>query len=91
MAIELFATACVLSRTQALIDEQGFEGTTREVALCDLFCVEAGRRFRAARLALDDREDEVDTARRDVAAAVRQFGGYFAGDPIQAEITRVPG
>jgi acyl-CoA dehydrogenase family protein 9 len=91
MVIELFATACVLSRTQALIDEQGFEVSAHEVALCDLFCVEAGRRFRAARQALDGREDEVDETRRAIAAAVRQSGGYFAGDSILAEIARVPG
>ena len=89
MVIELFATACVLSRTQALIDEQGFEASAREVALCDLFCVEAGRRFRAAREALDGREDEVDDTRRAIAATVRQAGGYFAGDAILTDAAAV--
>lgn len=90
MVIELFATACVLSRTQALIDEQGFDASAREVALCDLFCVEAGHRFRTAREALDGREEEVDDARRTIAAAVRQSEGYFAGDSILAEAARFP-
>ena len=46
MAIELFATACTISRTQALIDARGVSGSERELMLCDIFCVEAGRRFR---------------------------------------------
>jgi acyl-CoA dehydrogenase family protein 9 len=82
MAIELFATACVLSRTQGIIDERGEDGCARELVLCDLFCVEAGRRVRAAREALDSREDEVDATRRKVAEAVRSAAGYFSGDAI---------
>src|SRR5690606_1962976 len=71
MAIELYATACVLARTQALLDERGLEECSRELALCDLFSVEAGRRFRTQREALDAREEEVDDRRREVATAVR--------------------
>ncbi|MGQ0641964.1 MAG: acyl-CoA dehydrogenase family protein [Gemmatimonadaceae bacterium] len=71
MAIELFATACVLARTQATIVERGEGAAGHELALCDLFCVEAGRRFRANRLALDEREESVDDVRRTIAAAVR--------------------
>src|SRR5690606_29301262 len=41
MAIELYATACVLARTQSLLDAKGIEGSERELALCDLFCVES--------------------------------------------------
>ncbi len=82
MAIELYATACVLSRTQRLLDERGVDGCARELALCDLFCVEAGRRFRAQRLALDAREEDVDSARRAAAAAVRETGGYWVSDAI---------
>ena len=94
MSIELFATACVLSRTQSLIDAQGVDGAARECTLCDLFCVEAGRRFRSARQALEGREDEVDRARRSVAAAVREAGGYFVPDailPQAADTARRPG
>jgi len=82
MAIELYATATTLSRTQRLIAEQGLEQSARELALCDLVCVSAGRRFRAHRLALAGREDAVDDTRRAVAAAIRAAGGYFVPDPI---------
>lgn len=86
MAIDLYATACTIARTQRLIEEQGFERTGRELALCDLFCVEAGRRFRTNRLALDTREDEVDDRRRAVAQAAREAGGYFVKDAIYTEV-----
>ncbi|MFL5500474.1 MAG: acyl-CoA dehydrogenase family protein [Gemmatimonadaceae bacterium] len=85
MAIDLFATACVIARTQSLIDEQGVENSEREIALCDLFCVEAGRRFRTARHMLDSREEEVDETRRAVADAVRKGKGYFVRDAILEE------
>jgi len=71
MAIELVATACVLARTQSVIAERGKEGCAHELALCDLFCVEAGRRFRSARLALDEREEGVDEVRRTIARSIR--------------------
>jgi alkylation response protein AidB-like acyl-CoA dehydrogenase len=73
MAIELFATACVLSRTQRLLEERGVEGCGLELDLCDLFVVEAGRRFRASRVALQSAQDET---RRAVAQGVRRTGGY---------------
>ncbi|MGQ0646203.1 MAG: acyl-CoA dehydrogenase family protein [Gemmatimonadaceae bacterium] len=82
MAIELFATACVLARTQQLLEQSGVAGGTHELALCDLFCVEAGRRFRDARTALDSREDEVDDRRRVVADGVRRGNGYVVRDAI---------
>ena len=77
MAIELYATACVIARTQALIAERGVDETQRERTLCDLFCVESGRRFRSSRSALDAGEEEVDDRRREVAAAARETDGYF--------------
>jgi alkylation response protein AidB-like acyl-CoA dehydrogenase len=73
MAIELFATACVLARTQRLLDERGEAGCERELALCDLFVVDSGRRFRANRIALQSPQDET---RRLVARHVREAGGY---------------
>jgi alkylation response protein AidB-like acyl-CoA dehydrogenase len=85
MAIELYATACVLARTQSLIEERGLENCERELALCDLFCVEAGRRFRTQRMALDSREEEVDDRRRQVAAAVREERRFWVPDPILEE------
>ncbi|MFL5569267.1 MAG: acyl-CoA dehydrogenase family protein [Gemmatimonadaceae bacterium] len=85
MAIDLFATAAVIARTQSLIDERGADACEREIALCDLFCVEAGRRFRANRNMLDNREEEVDETRRSVARAVREGKGYFVTDAIMEE------
>ena len=82
MAIDLYATACTIARTQQLIEQQGAEGAAREIALCDLFCVEAGRRFRTNRHALDTREDDVDDRRRAIATAAREAGGYFVRDAI---------
>ena len=85
MAIDLYATGTVLARTQRLISERGVATCERELALCDLFCVEAGRRFRANRNALDGTEEQVDDRRRAVAAAVRAAGGYFVTDAILSE------
>jgi alkylation response protein AidB-like acyl-CoA dehydrogenase len=84
MAIDLYATACVIARTQRIIAggaaSGGDEGIARAVALCDLFCVTAGRRFRANRIALESDAD--DEQRRLVASQVRATGGYGVPDPI---------
>ncbi len=85
MAIDLFATASVIARTQSLIDERGVDACEREIDLCDLFCIEAGRRFRANRNLLDARADEVDDRRRSVASSVREGKGYFVVDAILEE------
>jgi acyl-CoA dehydrogenase family protein 9 len=85
MAIDLFATACVIARTQSLIDDHGVKQSERELALCDLFCIEAGRRFRRNRNNLDSREEDVDDTRRSVAASVRAGNGYFVTDAILDE------
>jgi acyl-CoA dehydrogenase family protein 9 len=79
MAVELFATACTLARTQTLIDERGAEQCARELDLCDLFVVESGRRFRAARDALQSAQDET---RRQVAQQIRSDAGYGVTDAI---------
>jgi acyl-CoA dehydrogenase family protein 9 len=85
MAIDLFATAAVIARTQNLIDERGLEQCEHEIALCDLFCLEAGRRFRENRNLLDSREEDVDDGRRRIAGAVRESNGYFVTDAILEE------
>ncbi len=85
MAIDLFATAAVIARTQSLIDERGEENSANEIALCDLFCVEAGRRFSANRENLEAREEAVDDTRRGIAKALREKGGYFVKDAILDE------
>jgi acyl-CoA dehydrogenase family protein 9 len=82
MGIELFATACTMARTQRLIDERGAEACARELSLCDLFCVESGLRFRAARVRIDAPEDGV---RREIARAARAGGGYVVQDSILVE------
>ena len=79
MAIELFATACVLARTQRLIEERGVAMCEHEIALCELFAVESGRRFRGHRVTLLSAQDEM---RRTVASSVRQAGGYAVSDAI---------
>jgi len=82
MAIELLATASVISRTQAILDEKGEDASEREIALCDLFCVESGLRFRANRVTLDPFAETTDAKRRTVATDVREAGGYFVTDSI---------
>jgi acyl-CoA dehydrogenase family protein 9 len=79
MAIELFARVCVISRTQSLIDERGASACSHEIALCSLFCIESGKRFRAARVALGSDEDQL---RRDVAARVSAAEGYAVEDAV---------
>jgi alkylation response protein AidB-like acyl-CoA dehydrogenase len=79
MAIELFATGCVLARTQRLIEERGAALCRHEIELGDLFVIDAGRRFRARRESLLSAQDET---RRNVASAVRASGGYGVADAI---------
>ena len=74
MAIDLFATACTISRTQRIIEAGRETEIEKALALCDLFCVTAGRRFRAVRISLEQEAD--DDRRRDVAARVRADRGY---------------
>lgn len=88
MAIELFATAAVLARTQARLEENGEDACARELALCDLFAVDAGRRFRAAREAI---ASPLDETRRTVARDVREAGGYGVPDVLLPEDAPVPG
>jgi acyl-CoA dehydrogenase family protein 9 len=79
MAVELFASACTLSRTQRLIEQRGAELCEEDIAMTELFIVSSGRRFRAARLEL---QSPLDAVRRDVAARVREGHGYDVPDAI---------
>jgi alkylation response protein AidB-like acyl-CoA dehydrogenase len=79
MAVELFATTCALARTQSLVAERGEDACARELDLCDLFVVESGRRFRAARQALQSAQDDM---RRQVARRVEDDAGYGVTDAI---------
>ncbi len=82
MAIEMLATACVISRTQSIIDSRGEIGAEREISLCDLFCVESGLRFAQARNTLGSVSEATDAKRRTVAADIRAAAGYFVDDAI---------
>lgn len=79
MAVELFATAAVLARTQRLITERGIAACAHEVDLCDLFAADAGRRFAAARDTLQSIQDET---RRAIARSMRDAGGYAVPDAL---------
>jgi acyl-CoA dehydrogenase family protein 9 len=82
MGIELYARAATIARTQRLLDERGEAECAHELALCDLFCVESGHRFRAQRELLEGRAGEVDDVRRAVAARVRAAAGYDVEDAV---------
>ncbi len=83
MAMELYARATTIARTQRLIEQHGIEACEREVALTALFCVQSGRRFRASRMELaGDAGDTIDTLRRAVAATVRREGRYASRDAL---------
>lgn len=84
MAIELFATACVLARTQLLLEQRGEDRCARELELCGLFVIEAGRRFRRHRLAIQSPQDD---ARRAVARGVREANGYGVTNSILSDDT----
>jgi len=85
MAIDLYATVVTIARTQRLIESRGAAACEREIDLCDLLCVTAGRRFRSNRVALSGREDQVDHTRQRIAGAVRAADGYFVDDAILDE------
>jgi acyl-CoA dehydrogenase family protein 9 len=85
MAIELWARAATLLRTQNELDRHGAQACEHEMSLCGMFCVESGRRFRGNRNALDEREDELDDHRRAIAGVVRAAGGAVATDPVLHE------
>ncbi len=83
MAIELFATACVISYTQSLLAAGNESVSSQATLLCDLFCVESGLRFRAARVALaGGSAGLIDDERKEAARAIRRDGGYGIPDSI---------
>ena len=88
MAIELFATACVISRTQSLLSSGEDAQSGEALNLCDIFCVDSGLRFRSARVALSGGSSgAVDEKRKDVAATIRRDEGYGIPDAILKVIT----
>jgi hypothetical protein len=91
MAMELYARATTLARTQRLLEQGGEELHARELALTDLFCRESGLRFRNVRNGLNEPDDETDVLRVAVAATVRADGGYGSDDAlVKAEQPPLP-
>ena len=83
MAIELYARATTIARTQKLIEERGADACAREIALTGLFCLQSGRRFRALRNELDgDVGEQIDDLRRRIAQTVRDEHGYMSSDAV---------
>ena len=83
MAMEVYARSATIARTQRLIEQQGSAACARELALTALFCVQSGRRFRAARMELaGDAGETMDDLRRAVAATVRRETGYASTDAL---------
>jgi acyl-CoA dehydrogenase family protein 9 len=83
MAIELFATACVISRTHAILASGVESEANQATLLCDIFCVESGIRFRLARVALaGGSAGTIDEERKDAAGTIRRDGGYSLPDSI---------
>lgn len=77
LAIDLYAMICTVSRTTALIKQQGFEKSKFAVELCESFCGRAHRRIkRNLRQQLKGNDDE---RLKDVANKVYQLGGYPFG------------
>jgi hypothetical protein len=83
MAIELYARCTTIARTQKLIEERGADACAREIALTELFCLQSGRRFRAARMELEgDAGEQIDDLRRDIARRIRDEAGYASSDAL---------
>jgi len=83
MAIELFATACVISHTESLLETGDDEDREHAIALCNIFCVESGLRFSAARDALaGGAGSAIDDERRAAAGMIRRRRGYTIPDSI---------
>ena len=83
MAMELYARATTIARTQRLIEERGVDTCAREIALTDLFCLQSGRRFRALRMELEgDAGVAMDDLRRSIASTVRADAGYASDDAL---------
>ncbi len=72
--IDLFALACVLSRVNAAVEEQGAEGAARERRILTIFSVRARRRVRHLIRRIDDNDDEEVKALANDAFEREAFG-----------------
>ena len=83
MAMEIYARTATIARTQHLIMEVGAGSSAHEIELCNLFCLQSGRRFRSLRLELDgDAGETIDDLRRSIASRVRNEKGYSPSDAV---------
>ena len=73
MAIELYAIACVISRTSRAIDKRGEEGARREIDLATVFVAGAEKRLRETAHSFDANDDEL---RKAIASKSYVDGGY---------------
>jgi len=73
MAMDLYATASVLSRTTRAIEKRGEEGARREIDLTTIFVAAAERRLEEQVRSFDKNDDEL---RKSVASRAYLDGGY---------------
>jgi acyl-CoA dehydrogenase family protein 9 len=73
VAIDLYAIACVLSRTSRAIERRGEEGSRREIDLTSVFVTSAKRRLAENLAAFEENDDEL---RKSIAQRTCNDGGY---------------
>ena len=73
VAIDLYAVACVISRTSLVLDKRGEEGARRELDLTVMFVGMAERRLAAAVSSFEKNDDEL---RKSIADRAYADGGY---------------
>lgn len=73
VAIDLYAIACVISRTSRAIERRGEEGSRREIDLTSVFVASAKRRLAENIAAFEENDDEL---RKAIAQRTCTDGGY---------------
>jgi acyl-CoA dehydrogenase family member 9 len=73
MAIDLYAVACVISRTTRALERRREEGARREVDLTTMFVAAAEKRLAANVASFEKNDDEL---RKDIADRACVDGGY---------------
>jgi len=72
--IDLYVTACVLSRVNAAVEEKGEAGAARELEILRVFAGRARRRIRFNINRIDDNDDELVKSLADQAFDLESFG-----------------
>jgi hypothetical protein len=65
VCIDLFVLACVLSRVNSAVEEQGDKGAARELEILGVFSSRARRRMRSNINRIDDNDDDLVKALAD--------------------------